>query len=519
MGKILPSYKKAVIEEVIDNVFSTTSQYFAFAANPVAYDGDPPNIVENDYSMEFTNNWQMLFGKKINSTDIVPVITKNSWIENTVYDRYDNTSTHLIKNNNYYVVTNPSTDGASYHIYKCIDNANGSLSTVSPGSIGTPTQVSTFQTSDGYKWRYIYTISELNNEKFSSGDYVPVYTNSTISSTASSYSGVEVVMIANSGSGYVAYTNGTVLSVTNSTVVQIENYSSSSDNFYVKNSIYIYNTIETTSQLRTISDYVSNSSGKFVKVSVPLDTSTILGGISQYSISPAVVFDTDGTVDPKAYSIIDSENNSIQKIVMLDIGSNISWANVKIESSYGSGANLYAIVPPSGGHGADPIAELDVKGFAVSFNFSNTENETIPPNLLYNKIGLIKNPFTLVSNSITGTVGKGEKYSSNTFDQILTANINPSYVFNDGETVRGTNSGAKGIVVFSNTSQVHISGDKYFKNGEFIANSSGIPVGSITINRVGDIYTKDLKPIYIENINNVNRNEIQTELFKLTIEI
>lgn len=520
MGKILPSYKKAVIDEIIDNVFSNTSQYYAFAANPVAHNGTPPTITNDDYSTHFINNWQMLFGKKIAAGDIVPIISKNMWSSNTVYARYDNTSNTVLSNNNFYAISTPSVVGSSYHIYKCIDNANGAPSTVDPGSIGTPTQVSTFKTSDGYKWRYIYSISELNNERFTSEDYVPVYTNSTISSSASSYSGVEVVMIANAGSGYTAYTNGTVRSVQNSTVMQIEANSSSSDNFYVNNGIYIYNNIDSTSQLRIVSDYVANSSGKFVFVNPPVDTSTITSGITQYLISPAVIFETDGTVDPKAYTTVNTTNYSIQNVVILDIGTNVSWANVKIQSSYGSGANVYAIVPPPGGHGFDPVTELNAKGIAFAFRFSNTESASIPAsNVLFNKIGIIKNPYALVSNTTTGEIEKGAKYFANTFNQVLTANITPSYVFNIGESVVGSNSNARGIVVFSNTTQVHISGDKYFSNGESIANSSGSIVGTISINRVGDVYTKDLKPIYIDNINNVNRSNTQTEVFKLTIEI
>jgi hypothetical protein len=499
-------------------VFSNTSQYYAFAANPVAYVGTAPAIIETDYSTMFINDWQMLFGKKLTAADIVPVIKRNTWTSGLVYNRYDNTSNTLTSNNSYYVVTNPIIEGASYNVYKCIDNVNGGLSTVDPGTIGTPTQVSTFQTSDGYKWKYIYSISEMNYVKFSSENYVPVYTNSTISSAASNYSGVELVVISNSGGGYVAYTNGIISSVQNSTVVQIENNASSSDNYYVNNGIYIYNSIEATSQLRVISDYVANSSGKFVFVSLPLDTTTITPGISNYLISPSVVFETDGTVDPKAYTLVNS-SNSISNVVMLDIGSNISWANVKIQSSFGNGAVVYAIVPPPGGHGFDPSTELEVKGFAAAFNFTKTENDTIPSaNVLYNKIGLIKNPYALTSNSTTGVTGKGAKYFANTFNQVLTASITPTHLFTVGETVLGVTSGARGTVVFSNTTQVHISGDKYFIDGESIANTTTV-VGTITINRVGDIYTKDLKPIYIENINNVNRSETQTEVFKLIIEI
>lgn len=521
MGKLLPSYRKAIIDEMFDNIQANTSHYYAFAANPVAYPGTVPSLTNDDYSTNFTFDWQMLFGKKINSSDMSSVISKKNWSSNTVYDRYDNTSNTVISNNNFYVISSPVTTGGSYHVYKCIDNANNAASTVDPGTIGTPTQVSTFKTNDGYKWRYLYSITEYNYERFASESYVPVYTNSTLSATSSSYAGVEVVMINNSGNGYTAYANGIIRSVQNSTVIQIENDSSSSDNFYVNNGIYIYNTIQTTSQLRTISDYVSNSSGKFVYVSEPLQTNTITSGITQYLISPAVVFETDGDSDPKAYTVVNTSNYSISNVVILDIGTNISWANVKIQSSYGSGANVYAIVPPPGGHGYDPATELNIKGVAISFRFSNTESNTIPSsNTLYNKIGIVKNPYSLSANIATGTINKGSKYTANTFNQLLIANVNPAgVVFTPESFVVGANSGARGIVVFSNTTQVHISGDKYFIDGEGLANSSGSVVCNVSINEVGDIYTKDLKPIYIDNINNVNRSNTQTEIFKLTIEI
>lgn len=520
MGKLLPSYKKAVIDEIIDNIYSNTSQYYAFAANPVAFTGTVPSIANTDYDTNFINNWQMLFGKKIKAGDISPVISKNVWEEGSVYSRYDNTSNTLHTDNNFYVVSEQTFAGGNYYVYKCIDNANGASSTVDPGSIGTPNQPSTFQTSDGYKWRYMYSITEYNYNRFGSENYIPVSTDALISSTAYVYSGVEVAVIANSGSGYKAYTNGTIKAVLNATAIQIENEASASANFYKNSGIYIYNTTESTSQLKIISSYVANSLGKFVVFSDRITTNTITTGVTKYLISPAVVFTSDGDSAPKAYSIVNTSNYSISNIVMLEKGTNISWANVAIQSNYGDGANVYAIVPPSGGHGSDPVTELNVKGFTISFNFSNTESLTIPTaNVLYNKIGIIKNPYELSTTVRYGTVNKGEKFVANTFNQLLIANVTSSALFTPGDFVTGVKSKARGTVVFSNTTQVYLSGDKSFINNEKIANSSGSVVCNIAIQSVGDLYTKDLKPIYIDNINNVNRSNTQTEVYKLTVEI
>lgn len=520
MGKILPPYTKELIQEVLDNISSNTSHYYAFAANPIEYTGNSvPNVANNDYDTLFTNNWRLLFGKKLTTADVALIVENKQWTNNTVYSMYDNLSETLHSNNNFYVISPPSIVGGFYNVYKCIDNSNGAPSTIDPSTFGTPTQPSTFQTSDGYRWRYIYSISSKNYEKFASSGYAPVFTNATISSTALNYAGVEFVKIVNGGIGYSTYHNGFIKGVVNNSLIQIENEASENNGFYNRNAIYIYN-VDSTSQIADITNYVSNTTGNFVTVSPTVDTSKVTASISQYKISPKVKFDTDGDSDPIAYSVINTTSNSIASIVILDTGTNITWANVEIQgnSAFGSGANLYAIVPPPGGHGADPATELNVKGVAIAFNFSNTESNTIiTSNVVYNKIGLIKNPYSLSANLTTGTVSKGARFTNNTFEQILKANVVTSYVFNKSEMITGKNSGSKGIVVFSNSSVVYFTGDKSFINGEEVANSMGNFVTSITINEVGDLYTKDIKPLYIENINNINRKDEQTEAYRLTI--
>lgn len=513
MGKLLSSYKKALIDEVVTNITSNTSQYYAFASNPITI----ANTVttDDDYSTTFMSEWQMLFGKKLTSADVVPVIKNNIWTTNTTYSQYDNTSTTLHSNNNFYVICTPAINGGAYHIYKCLDNANNAKSINDPSTIGTPTQQTSFVTADGYKWRYISSITSANYNKFSTNDYVPVYANSTIVSSAATYAGVEKIIIANSGSGYAAYANGVVRGNPNSTIIQIEDFASENNDFYVNNSIYIYNNIAATSQLKRIASYVSNTSGKWVYLSEAANTTNITPTVTQYLISPRVEFQTDGSSQPLAYSVVNTVSNSIASIVILDNGSNISWANVSIKSntSFGTGANLYAIVPPPGGHGSDPVSELNVAGIGVSFNFANTEGSTIPTaNVLYNKIGLIKNPYVLNANNT-----KGARYSSNTFNQLVVGIVN--YTFSKEEIVTGQTSGAKGVVAFSNSTVVWLSGDTHWVSGEQVANSAGSVVSTITIQSVGNVYSKDMKPLYVQNINNVNRLNTQTESFKLIIQV
>jgi hypothetical protein len=518
MGKLLPTYKKALIDEMKDNMLSGSSDYYAFAADPVS-SLTVPTLANDDYDTNYPV-WSMLFGKRLTYNDVTLVIDNKQWEYGKVFDEYDNTSDTLHSNSNFYTVCIPGIVGGNYLIYKCIDNANGAPSTIDPSTIGDPQGKLSFQTSDGYVWRYVYSVSSANYDKFATDDYIPVYTDQNIYATASSYSGVEVVVITNPGSGYDAHHDGIVEAVINSTMIQISSNASSFNEYYTKNGIYIYNTLETTSQLTYVKQYISNTTGNFVRVQDEgINTDNIIEGETQYKISPRVVFNTDADLGarPKAYTTINPYQNSIGSIIMLDIGTGITRANVSIQSNtlWGSGATAYAIVPPPGGHGSDPASELDAKGFCVAFRFSNNELTTIPDNINYSKIGLMKNPYAMDIN-----FEKSEnRYQTNTFNQLLKFDINNIYyTFNVEDVIYGESSGAKGIIAFVNSSAMYVAGDRSFEDGERITYEDGTPTLNITISAEGAIYTKDVRPLYVQNINTVERSNTQTESFKLIVE-
>lgn len=510
MGKILPKFKASVAEDMINTITSNSAQYYAYASNPVELTDGVPTETLDTMSSYFDSSWNILFGKKLSNNDVVPMVDNIVWTTNTVYSRYDNTQD--ISNTEYYVVATPASPGGYYHVFKCIDNANNGYSTDKPDQV----QASTFTKSDGYMWRYLYSISDANYSKFATTDYVPLYSNSTIVSGAYNYTGVEVVPIVSGGAGYDSYHEGVIRSVPNTTLLQIENDASSVTNFYQNNSIYLTNNSEPTGQLLTISSYVSNSSGNWVYLGEVANTSIITSGITNYVISPRVLFDTDGDEQPKAYTTISNTANSISTITVIDPGYGITRANAtivtSIVSAVSSVANVYCIVPPPGGHGSDPTGELRSSGMGISISFSGTESNTIPANILYNKIGILKNPYVLNANN-----SKGVALSSNTFSAVLEANVS-GHTYTAGENVQGDTSTARGVVAFANSTVIYISGDKHFIDDETITNDTG-DTGTISINTLGDIYTKDLMPLYYRNTVDVSRANTQVESFKLILEV
>ena len=514
MAKIIPEFKNAIIQNMINIISDNTSNYYAFLSHPIEYANGIPTETNDDYTSIFINNWTLVFGKKISNTNVVPVIKNNIWSANTSYERYDNTTNTLFSNTNYYVITEPQYSGGYYHIYKCIDNNNGANSTVDPSTISTPTQFTSFETNDNYVWRYISSISTKNYDKFSTSEYAPLYPNTIIQSAAGNNSGVEVVAISNGGS-YNSYTDGIVQSISNSTYIQIQsNNSSTSDGFYNNCAVYFYNNVSSTGQLIKIINYNYSVSANYIELESSVNTSLVTPGATYYDITPYVSFESDGTVDPVARCVMNTSSNSINNIEILQKGNYISWSNVSIEVSAegGSGANVYCIINSPGGHGSNPANELNVQGLGISFEFSNTENANLGLDILYNKIGIIKNPYSLTANN-----EKGSSYSNSNFDQRLIATVSPSQTFNVGEQVTGDTSGARATVLFSNSTTLHLVGDQHFSNNESISNSSTSNVTSITISSKADIYSKDLIPIYIQNINNVNRSNNQSESYKLII--
>lgn len=518
MGFLQPSFKKAIVEELLNNVSSNSSYYYAFAANPVAYNGATPTNTQDDYRAQFEYDWYMLFGKKLSVGDFAPLVQNNLWTANTVYRRYDNTDTELYSNNMYYVISPPNYDGGTYNIYKCIDvPANGAPSTYKPSLI----QYSSFQTDDGYVWKYLSSVPYRIYKKFYNLKYAPIVANTILSLYGNAYCGVEKVMITNSGIGYASYHDGTILSA-NNTVLQIQNDANIESGYYTNSAIFLYNVGSTTSQILTISDYVSNSVGKWIYVETEANTTNILPQATQYKISPRVVFQTDGGRQPLAYSVVNAAaSNSISEIVMLDIGSDISWANVHLASLTGSGANMYAIVPPPGGHGSDIMSEIQIKALGVNFIFANNEANVIPDNIVFNKIGILKDPYGLYANGTKSNTA----FTNSVFNQVLKADLADGVNFSVGDTVTGNTTNSVGTVAYCNAASkiVYLTGDKSFLNGEYIFSSDNTLYTTIDLETPGttkgSIYAKDIKPLYIQNINNVNRSNTQTESFKLIIEI
>jgi len=171
-----------------------------------------------------------LFGKKITSENARRVIRKVEWVANTPYDMYRHdyrqgnetpvSKTVRLYDTNYYVVT------SEFKVYICIDNGSSGPNPTVTGSTIEPTQTDVEPSvagSDGYRWKYLFSISPSDVIKFDSTEYITV-PNDWLTTTDSSIqtireggnsdinnNQIKAVYIEDGGTGYTTGTTADIL--------------------------------------------------------------------------------------------------------------------------------------------------------------------------------------------------------------------------------------------------------------------------------------------------------------------
>ena len=158
--------------------------------------------------------------KKITGSDVSFCIPRRNWTTGTTYDIYrhdyeefitGSTTTRQTANSGattlfdatFYVLT------TDRNVYKCLDNDGNTASTVEPTGTGT----SIITTGDGYKWKYMYTLSAAQQANFLSTDFMAVGTDSTVSAAAVD-GALDTVKIKTAGSSYTVSGGGTSGTIT-----------------------------------------------------------------------------------------------------------------------------------------------------------------------------------------------------------------------------------------------------------------------------------------------------------------
>ena len=105
--------------------------------------------------------------KKIASTDIIHSSPRNLWVSGTTYVEYDDQDTN-IESKVYHVIT------TNNNVYMCL-KAGAGASTTDPDATGVQTTgVINHSGSDGYIWKYMFTVNTTNASKYLTSSFIPV---------------------------------------------------------------------------------------------------------------------------------------------------------------------------------------------------------------------------------------------------------------------------------------------------------------------------------------------------------
>ena len=306
------------------------NQFYMALGRPNAWTDDttPDVPYENDY----TNNtlWENMFAmKKIDATDIVHSSPRNVWVSGTTYAEYDDQDTNL-ESKAYFVVSDNN------NVYMCLKAGNGT-SVINPDIVGVLVSGVHATSSDGYIWKYMFTVPTADVTKFLTSSFIPVRR-------------IKVIPVA-----------GSDTALTNQWDVQ-------------QNAVdgAIYN--------------IKVTSAGDAYTSVP--TLTVVGDGSVLATATAVLSGgTTGTITGVNMDLIGA-------------GYTHATVTISGASSTTAGA-VRPVIGPQGGFGANPTNDLRSHYVTINKAFTGDESATIPDSNDFRQISLIKNPIELANATIS----------------------------------------------------------------------------------------------------------------------
>ena len=415
-------------------------------AGDLTNDMNPPIPSDTVQNIDFELWRNMIAAKKVNPSDVKHVIPRHDWSLNNdgsgkIYTQYDDLNKSLFNSSYapFYVFTD------DFNVYKCISNNYGSLSTVKPTGVDTSQMI---ETSDGYVWKYMYSISPADSLKFVTTSHIPVDTlksNPNLSSSFPQQQGtqwdvqqsaidgaIHSTVKIDEGQGYrgvsgKVFGDGTYDSSSDTTTFQ----SSQSDTTFTTgmiddyfNDMSIFFNDSSVRRVFKIVDYTAPdlndplSMATFVvegraDANSPVAEDQIPSN-SSFEIAPRISVEGDINnnilpADGIGFSAVariqdDGLGNGTYKISSVEILSEGQlYRSCPLEFKMGDtpsiSANYRAIISPKGGHGSDPIEELG--GFYVMVNVRLEYDETLAELTVgndYRQIGLIQEPIDTSTN-------------------------------------------------------------------------------------------------------------------------
>lgn len=397
MSEILTTaFKSDTTRMFVDDVLN--NDYYVFVSG--ISDSDSTNsLISSNSFLERT-----LFGKKILNKDVFFMIKYYPWQRGNVYEQYDDQKD--LEGKPFYSVVGPNNnDTGDYRVYKCLQNNNGAEVSNPPSyNENVPEQI--YKTSDGYVWKYIYSISDVEFEAYNALGYIPI---TGLFDVYPEYStgGSEVSEIFvenpldNLGYkqvfGYLLgspFNGGTV-------IVNADETWNSTINYYVGQAIYLTNP-NGQSFVYEITYYVKSQTSTRAEIRVKGSPETDgVASNAKVAVLPRIELLGDGTGAMAVPNI--TNEGRIDKITLLSKGQGYNNISVRVidprfdftpddNTSTDTRAEIRAILSPKDGHGFNLIDEFKCHHFLLYGYITTEENNKIGATNTYSSVGVVRNP-------------------------------------------------------------------------------------------------------------------------------
>ena len=202
------NFKLHHVRQFIESITEPSNTvYYVFAGNPGSTSfsriepvdsGTDPRIVEATSDMTQRVYDLMTHAKRVTASDVAPMVRRINWETGTVYDQYDSNSDLGEKN---YFVVSQSGNQNNYYVFKCLYNNYGAVSTEQPQFSETSADDPYYETSDGYVWKYLYTINPYTFNKFATYEFIPVIEDPDVTAAAQA-GAIDIIRVDYPGSYY-----------------------------------------------------------------------------------------------------------------------------------------------------------------------------------------------------------------------------------------------------------------------------------------------------------------------------
>lgn len=503
---------------------------YVFIGNHVS-EASPPALTDNviDEKLAWDN---MYAAKRITGNDVELVIPRVDWTASTKYRQYDDTTSIpvLLSANTsmnlkpMYVIT------PERRVYKCLANNSSANSTIKP-THDYSTSNGTLSGSDGYIWKYMFTVQPSN--KFLTNDWVPAPTSTSALDYQVNTQGVvdgelSTIIVTANGTNYREATNVKFASfVSGQPTIQLSNTSN----------LLAWLSISSLSNIANMSisgigiptgTYITEAITANGLITLSTDTTGVGGAnANSYTITTRVYVDGDG-IGVYANAIfsntdinVSNFNANIAKINVTTVGTNYSRANAFIYGS-GTGATARAILSPKYGHAYNPAKELNANNVMVAVRIGeidSTEDGLISVATSFRQIGIMREPHKYGETSSVSSSNANNVISQTRNLQLVNG---PTYTLNE-YVYQGTSANTAYAYGYLNSISDDNTTVRLTKvKGTFVVGEQLFGVTSGVARTVTTVLNPTFEPysgdiLYIENSTAVTRADGQAENIKMTV--